>query len=213
MKRIAHNSLLWLACLSLCACAGLPFFSNESGTATNEPAEYRGHLLALESVHAFALTGRIGVITEKKGFSGSMLWHHNGEGDDISFYSPFGAKIGELSAGPSGVTLVTSDQKTYSAGDAETLTQNVLGWSLPLSGLPDWALGRPAAGEAQVQAWYDGGLIARMQQEGWNIEYQSYRESSGLRLPGKIVLKSPRLDLKLVVESWQTDGNASGGAR
>jgi outer membrane lipoprotein LolB len=213
MKRVAHNGLLWLACLSLCACAGLPFFSDEPATAPNMPADYRAHLESLEGVHAFAVAGRIGVMTEKKGFSGSLRWHHNVEGDDISFYSPFGAKLGELSANSSGVTLVTSDQKSYSAQDAESLTQNVLGWRLPLSGLSDWALGRPAAGGVQVLAWYDGGMIARMQQDGWNIEYLSYRESGGLKLPGKIVLKSSKLDFKLVVESWQTDVETHGSAQ
>lgn len=213
MKRFTRSGLLWLACLSLCACSGLPFFEEAPAPLPPaEPAEYHDHLVSLEGIQAFSLAGRIGVVTEKKGFSGSMRWHHNGEGDEISFYSPFGAVLGQLSASAQGVTLVTSEQKTYSASDAETLTRDTLGWSLPLSGLSDWALGRPATGEVQVLAWYDGGLVSRMRQQGWDIEYLSYRESSGLKLPGKIVLKSPKLDLKLVVESWETDGEALGSA-
>jgi outer membrane lipoprotein LolB len=208
VRRIFCHTLLVLGFLSLGGCSSLPFFS-DSAEQTNEPPAYRDHLKSLQSIQAFSLGGRIGVVTEKKGFSGRLQWHHNQEGDQISLYSPFGAKVGEISANASVVTLITSEQKTYIAHNAETLTYNVLGWSLPLAGLSDWVLGRPAAGDAEVQSWFAGGLIARMRQSGWDIEFLSYRKSDGLLLPGKITLKSPKLDLKLFVETWQTDSTAN----
>lgn len=202
--RYCRGSLVWLPVFLLCACAELPFFSS-GNVLPAAPPDYPQHLERLQAVHAFAVNGRMGVVTEKKGFSGAIYWYHAPETDEISLYSPFGAKVGQISVTAEGVTLVTEDQKTYTASDAETLTRNTLGWGLPLSGLPDWALGRPAKGSVQIQGWYQGGLIARMQQQGWNIEYLSYRDSQGLKLPGRIVLKSEKVDLKLIVESWQTD--------
>lgn len=203
MKRLLHYSLFWLGCLALCACSSLPFLSSAPKPPPAEPDTYRNHLHHLQTIQSFAVNGRIGVITEKKGFSGSMRWYHNSEGDEISLFSPLGSQLGQLSASADGVTLTTSDHKTYTAHDAETLTQDNLGWSLPLSGLSDWVLGRPTTtSNAQVVAWDDAGHITRMQQDGWDIEYPSYRESDGFQLPGKVLLKSQKLDIKLIIEEW-----------
>jgi len=182
--------------LLLAGCAAVPAQQKMA-----EPAAYRSHLQQVSEISSFAIVGRIAVLTETKGFSGSMRWHHRSDGDDIAFYSPLGTQLGQLNADAEGVTLTTSAQKTYQADDAEALTQQVLGWSLPMAGLHDWVLGRPGAAEFEILAWDDRGRIARMLQSGWDIEYPAYQEA----LPSKVVLKSPKLDLKLVIESWQTD--------
>lgn len=184
--------------LLLAGCAAL-----QPQPAQVEPPAYQQHLQRIGKIRNFGLDGRIGVLTPQKGFSGTMRWHHHEAGDTIAFYSPLGTQLGELNADAQGVTLTTGNQKTYRAENAETLTEQTLGWSLPLTGLPDWALGRPTAGAHQILAWDGVGRITRMRQNGWDIEYPTYQENSGL--PGKIVLKSPKLDLKLVVDNWQTD--------
>jgi len=178
-------------------CAALP--------PQEEPANYQPHLQRVSAIEHFALTGRIAILTETKGFSGTMRWHHRIDGDDIAFYSPLGTQLGQLNLDASGVTLTTGNRQTYQADDAETLTQQSLGWSLPLDGLPDWVLGRPTAGGAEILAWDAAGRIMRMRQNGWDIEYPLYQEAADRTLPGKVVLKSRKLDLKLVIESWQTD--------
>ncbi len=191
------RSLLILPALLFAGCASI-----EPVSSLPPPEAYWLHAENIASIRTFALTGRIAVLTEKKGFSGGMRWYHHAAGDEIGFYSPIGAQLGQISAGPAGVTLTTSDKKTYTAEDAESLTQQTLGWSLPMSGLPDWVLGRPTAGEAEILAWDAAGHVQRMRQHGWDIEYPQYVETAGRQLPGKIVLKSPQLDLKLVVEQW-----------
>lgn len=184
-----------LLALLLASCAAVPAQQKMA-----EPAAYQPHLQQISEITSFAMVGRIAVLTETKGFSGSMRWHHRPDGEDMAFYSPLGTQLGQLNADAEGVTLTTSDQKTYQADDAEALTQQALGWSLPMAGLPDWVLGRPAAGEFEIQAWDDLGRIIRIKQNGWDIEYPSYQGD----LPSKVVLKSSRLDLKLVIENWQT---------
>lgn len=188
-----------LPILLLAGCAALP--------PQQEPAAYRPHLQRISEINSFALSGRIGVLTETKGFSGTMRWHHRTDGDDIAFYSPLGTQLGQLNADADGVTLTTSNQKTYQADDAETLTQQTLGWSLPMAGLPDWVLGRPTSGAVEILAWDEAGHITHLKQQGWDIEYSAYQEASSRQLPGKVVLKSPKLDLKLVIENWQTDAD------
>lgn len=192
--------LLALPALVLAGCATVA--QPPQPQAAEPPASYPAHAERIATIHSFALNGRIAILTEKKGFSGGMRWHHHAEGDEIGFYSPIGAQLGQISRGPEGVTLTTSDRKTYAAEDAESLTQQTMGWSLPMSGLPDWVLGRPTAGEVEILAWDAAGHVQRMRQHGWDIEYPHYMESGGRQLPGKVVLRSPQLDLKLVVEQW-----------
>ena len=189
-----------LLALGMAGCATLP--PEPAAGQAVAPSGYQAQADAAAAIRTFALNGRIAILTETKGFSGGMRWHHHAEGDEIGFFSPIGSQLGQISATTEGVTLTTSDKKTYTAEDAETLTQQTLGWSLPMSGLPDWVLGRPTSGEAEILAWNAEGNIQRMRQDGWDIEYPTYVESNGKRLPGKIILKSPKLDLKLVVEQW-----------
>jgi outer membrane lipoprotein LolB len=187
--------------LIVAACSTLP----QSPAVTLPPAQYQAHLQQISKIRYFAIHGRIAVLTEAKGFSGGLRWHHHSEGDDVDFYSPLGSQLGKLTRDASGVTLTTSNQKTLHANDAEALTQKALGWSLPMDGLTDWMLGRPAQGKSEVLAWDNDGNITHMKQQGWDIQYSGYTDFDGIALPEKITLKSQKLDLKLVVETWQTD--------
>ena len=144
------------------------------------------------------------VQTEKRGFSGSLRWKHTEEGDHFSLYSPLGAQVAEITATPGNVTLTTNDRKTYQATDAQALLQQTLGWGLPLAGLTDWVIGRPAKGEYETIARDALGRLTRLKQDGWDIEYPSYQTVEGTDLPSKVLLRSPQLDLKLLVERWGT---------
>lgn len=173
-------------------------------TPTAPVARYHEHLAEVSKIVAFAMQGRIAILTEKKGFSGSIHWQHHADGDDIQFFSPLGSQLGALSQRADGVTLTTSKQQTFHANDAETLTQQLLGWSLPMQGLPDWMLGRPHQMETAIMAWGQDGKLTHLSEQGWDIEYPLYMTADGFMLPSKVVLKSEKLDLKLVIEQWQT---------
>jgi outer membrane lipoprotein LolB len=189
---------LLLGVLMLSGCATVPAPSIQT-----EPESYSRHLQRLTSIREFSLSARMAVQTERRGTSGALRWEHVGESDRLAMYSPLGAQVAEIISGSDGVTLITSDQKTYAAKDAETLMQKTMGWSLPMTGLTDWVLGRPAPGAYDQAGWDAQGRLTGMRQDGWQIEYPAYITVNGMDMPGKILLKSPKLDLKLVVESWE----------
>jgi outer membrane lipoprotein LolB len=170
-----------------------------------EPSTYQPHLQKLAQIRAFELRGHIGVQTDKKGFSGLLRWQHRSAGDEMDLYSPLGSQVAQIRTAADGVTLITSDRKIYHAADAETLTEQNMGWRLPLSGLNDWVLGRPAMGAVEILAWDEAGRIAHLRQNGWDIEYAQYLESGGQQLPTRIIMKSVKLDLKLVLDQWETE--------
>lgn len=187
------------AALSLAGCASLP-----APSAPDYSEAHARHLQRLDQISAFSLSGRMAVQTEKRGFSGSLRWKHTEEGDHFALYSPLGAQVADIRSTAEGVTLVTQDRKTYTATDAEALLLQTMGWSLPLTGLTDWALGRPAAGAHEVVTLDNRGRLVKLKQDGWDIEYTAYTAVEGADLPGKVLLRSPQLDLKLLIEQWGT---------
>ncbi len=192
--------LILFAALLLGACAVVPPVPRAA------PEVHARHLQRLAAIDAFELSGRIGVVTEQKGFSGKLRWTHAPDGDLLAFYSPIGSQVAEIVGNAGGVVLTTSDRKTYVADDAETLLAQTMGWSLPLRGLTDWALGRPTSGPYEDVRWDAQGRITRLRQDGWDIEFPAYQNVDGTELPARIMLKSRRLDLKLLVEQWRTGG-------
>ena len=197
LKRI---TLLLSFVALLQACASAPISSSVEDSASK--ALYNQHLLNIATITQFTLKGRIGVQTEDKGFSGGLNWQHSASNDDISLYSPLGGQVASIKKTAYKVTLMDAKNNSVSAKDAETLTQTTLGWRLPLTGLADWSLGRPANSAIQAIAWDEQGHLSRLKQDGWDIEYQNYSEQNGHFLPTKILLKSEKVNLKLLVEKW-----------
>jgi len=198
--RLLHALPLLAIIPALTACVSTAVVRPELPAAAQQLKEQ--HLQSLQSIQQFSLQGRVGVQTNSKGFSGSLQWQHNGSNDDIALYSPLGGQVASIKKTITQVTLEDSNGNSYSAADAETLTQSTLGWRLPLKGLVDWAIGRPTDSPIQESIWNEQGLLTNLHQDGWKIEYQNYAEQNGYVLPGKIFLRSDKLNLKFLVEKW-----------
>ncbi len=192
-------SILLTAILGGCSTAP-PIVSN----TPQQQRLYQQHLNKIASIKQFSLKGRIAVNTKGKGYSGGLTWVHNPESDKLEMFSPLGSKVSEITKNSVEVVLISSDGKHFNAIDAETLTQNTLGWRLPLSGLVDWIVGHPATagGPATDITLDEFGRIMTLKQDGWDIEYAQYNDNNSYFLPSKITLRSPKVNLKLVVEQW-----------
>lgn len=186
--------------LLLNACATITHPPEAQSTASNKA--HQQHLAELAQIKGFSLKGRLGVVTQQKGFSGGMDWQHTSDNDNIDIYSPLGGKVANIRKTTNGVTLTTQENRNISAQDAESLTEQTLGFKLPLSGLSDWALGKPTASPISASTWDQDGRLTTLKQDGWDISYEQYKEISGVSLPGRIILKSIKVNLKLFVENW-----------
>jgi outer membrane lipoprotein LolB len=164
------------------------------------PSELANRLLV--PLPRFDVAGRIGVRYDGQGFSGNLRWHHADADDEILILSPLGQGVAQLMKTSSGVELVTSEQHVYRADSAENLTEQVLGWRLPLSGLRYWVLGLPSPDSSAVEVKGAGDLPARLTQDEWQIEYLDFRSHGGVALPGKILMQYRDLDIKLIVDRW-----------
>ncbi len=196
----SRNSLLIAIILLLTGCALQP--TAPIGQPPTASAIHQKHLATLANIKTFALKGRLGVVTNPRGFSGGIDWQHQASTDNIDVFSPVGGKVANIVKNPNGVTLTTQDGHSVKAQDAESLTEVTLGWRLPLSGLSDWALGKPTSNKIEASTWDEAGRLTTLKQDGWDISYENYTENNGIFLPGKVLLKSEKVNLKLLVEKW-----------
>lgn len=155
------------------------------------------------AIKSFQLSGRIAVKHDGQGFSGTLRWAHDALHDEIFLLSPLGQGVARITRTPSSITLTTADEKTYQAGNIETLTQEALGWRLPLHGLEHWVLGLPAP-EGAVRLELDAtGQPSRLSQDGWRIDYARYQTVQGVNLPAKLeITRDDDLEVRLVIDRW-----------
>lgn len=197
MKLIRLFSTISLMAL-LASCTSLP----KPVTSDASHARQQVHLQDIASIDQFSIKGRLGVQAEGKGFSGNLSWQHRKLNDDIALYSPLGGQLASIKKTPENVTLTDANGNSISAEDTETLTQNTLGWQLPLDGLADWALGRPRNTTIQGSTWDEHGHLSTLKQDGWEIQYENYVAQNGHFLPSKIILRNEKVFLKLLIENW-----------
>ena len=177
---------------SLCAAAALLLLA-----ACAAP----GFLLPAQELD-FELSGRIAVQYRDDAGSGNIVWRHGARGDEMLLTTPFGQGIARLARAGDEIILTTQDGREFRAADAESLTETVLGFRLPLLGLADWVRGRPAAAPAPAaerQRTDAAGRLGEFEQSGWRIQYLEFEGA----LPSRIKLNYPGLELRLAISAWK----------
>lgn len=196
-KLFKYSLLLWLVFVFLSGCATAP--------QEKAPAGVRPDSTQLTS---YEFAGRIAVKQDEKGSSGNIRWIKNGNDTEITLVSPLGQIVAQIDSGLGGVTLTLADRRKFWAEDGETLTRQVLGYTVPVRGLNDWVLGLPANGVTAEQILRSDGLLERLHQSGWAIQYIDYATTGGLELPRRIVLARGDLEIRLVIDQWTLGGPA-----
>jgi outer membrane lipoprotein LolB len=147
----------------------------------------------------FLVKARVAVRYGEEAASGRVVWRHSDSRDELLMSNPLGQGIVELSGRPGAYELRLADGKQFMAPDAEALTEEALGWRLPLNGLPQWIRGRALQGVA-TEATMDGSRYAELLQNGWQINYLAWDEARNL--PQRLRLRRDDLDIRLAIEEW-----------
>ncbi len=147
----------------------------------------------------FELSGRLAARQGQEAFTGNLMWRHAGSADELLVTSPLGQGVARIVRNGQSVVLTTAEPREYRAPDVESLTEQALGFRLPLKGLADWVRGRAAPGlPAKVEKGPDG-RVASIEQSGWRIEYLEYAAER----PSRLRLAFPGVDLRLAISEWK----------
>lgn len=147
----------------------------------------------------FDLSGRLVARYGAEAFSGNIAWRHARSADELLITSALGAGVARIVRQGDSVVLTTAEPREYRAPDAEALTEEVLGFRLPLAGLADWVRGRPSTESAASAEYSPDGRLLSLQQQGWNVEYLDYQD----KRPTRLRLTYPGIELRLAVSEWK----------
>jgi len=150
----------------------------------------------------FAFNGRVAIRHDGERSSAGLRWTHRGLEDDILLLAPLGRTVAHVHSDALGVLLETSG-KSYFEQDAETLTERVLGWHLPLSGMRYWVLALPAAGSEAAIERAENGQIKVLRQDGWEINYTRYAADKPDSLPLRLTLQRNGMEMQLLIDEWE----------
>lgn len=154
-----------------------------------------------------AYTGRFSAVAtrvdKRESVSGRFSVEVRGDRQTIDLLTPLGTTVARVEVGPDGARASGPGVQDVRGPDAEALTEQLLGWRLPVSGMPDWIEGRPAPGRpARVER--DGTRPVLIEQDGWTVRLQERFEGSDR--PRLIVLEraasplAPGVVLRLIVD-------------
>lgn len=198
--------LIFLVPAFFSGCATLaPEEKNVASTVITEPG-------TMEAKSAgFRLIGRVSVKEGREGFSGGVQWRHLQDSDEILLLSPIGQAVGQIERTADGVSLITAEQEHYYADNVEELTEQVLGWRLPLSGLQYWVQGTSSPDTSSEIDLDIVGRVAAIRQDGWEIDYSGYPSVVAAQAaqprPTRaklLTLQRNGLRIRLVIDEWDT---------
>ncbi len=154
-----------------------------------------------------AYTGRFAVTTafeeQRENVSGRFTFEIRGPQQIVELASPLGTTVARVEIEPGGARATGAQMQEVRGADADALTQRLLGWPLPVSGLADWIEGRPVPTRvARVER--EGGRVVLLEQDGWTIRLPEYSEATAR--PRRLVLErpaaanTPSVVLRLIVD-------------
>ncbi|HEX4926541.1 MAG TPA: lipoprotein insertase outer membrane protein LolB [Burkholderiales bacterium] len=153
-----------------------------------------------EGALEFQVLGRIGARYGNDGFTGNVDWRHARAGDDMLITTPLGEGLARIVRAGDAVQLTTANGKQYNAPDAETLTERVLGFRVPLEGMTWWVRGRPMPDVPFQQETGPEGRLRFLQQSDWRIAYLNYDNNR----PKLLQLNYPGIQLRFAITEWNS---------
>lgn len=155
-----------------------------------KPADWREQ----GELNDFNADGRLAVKVNEKGSYANFDWTYQNGVQTIDVNTPLGSTMGQLCQDAEGVLAVDGNGKVFSAATPQELSEQLLGYELPVQYLNIWAAGQWVKG-APYQISHDG----RLQQFNWIISRQVNENGT----PRILLLESSKLLLRLVFDNMQ----------
>lgn len=201
-----------IAALSLAGCqtvAMQPSPPDPAAAATAQQARAAALGLARGDCAApgWAMTGRVALSNGKDGGSGQLEWTQGGGNLHLLLSAPITRQHWALDVDASGATLHGMPNGPLHGEDATRLLREATGWDIPVAGLGCWlrAVAADAATFEAARIAYGPDLLPqRLEQDGWTVEYSSWKldPTSRLPMPSRITAQRGDHRVRLVVDRW-----------
>lgn len=197
----ARRGLPLLLMLLLAACATRP-------VRVHAPAAlgWPERLRALEAIEHFRLSGRLAASNGTDAVSAGVRWRQQSDDAVIDLSGPLGLGAAHIVQHGSSLSVTNAQGVVYSGPGADEQLAASLGFDPPLASLRYWVLGASDPSPVEAQVLDAQQRLTRLQQQGWQIDYEQYRLVQDQWLPRRVSITQGRYRLKLVVNSWQLGG-------
>jgi len=196
MTRILQCTLtLTLLATGLSGCAHAPVAQDE--------LSYPERRSYLERLDGWDVRGRITVDTGKRAFQGSFNWRQSADSLNLSIRGPLGAGVLQITGPPDRLT-VRARGETWALTDPESELSTLLGWWLPVASFRAWLLGIPDPMFPAETSLGPDNTLQSLEQRQWRLTFQSYQLADGVLLPRRIDLAHQNLNLRVIVDRWQS---------
>lgn len=184
-----------LACVWLSACTTLP----------------EGPLIERQYQSVITVGGRLSVRYQQNGQSqslqGKFLWAQQSERTDITLYSPLGQTMSTIAISPGLAVMVQSDGEKRQAPNVTALTQQVLGWPMPVDGLRYWLQGFVQNDDGSLQQALPD-QVQNFRSDGWQVRYVSWQRHANVLIPKRVDMERSTAEagdivLRLVIDDWK----------
>ncbi|TVP49817.1 MAG: outer membrane lipoprotein LolB [Halomonas sp.] len=204
-----RSSRLLLASIALMFLAGCATQApmDESG---RQAGQWERQQADVEAFDTWTLVGKAGLRTPQENISANLDWNQHPHYFRMLISGPFGGGRNVLEGREGRFSLSNSDGR-FEAETPEALMEEQLGWSLPVSAMPDWVRGLPgdpgddSTGSYQLET-DEFGFPSYLAQDGWEIDYRDWERVNDLWLPRRMVMNYEDVRITLVVNQWQATG-------
>lgn len=171
--------------------------------------DFAAHRQRVEALEAWRLRGRAAVTTPDDSGNLTVAWRQQGAEYLVELRAPLGAGAVRLQGVPGEVRLRTSDGEEASASEPAELLRRYTGYQLPVEALRYWLLGVGVPDVPAAREFGADGLLQKLQQQGWTVDYRRYGVFGDLALPTKIFMRNgDGIELRLIVSEWQLSAEA-----
>lgn len=138
----------------------------------------------LAEITAFAFNGRLAVRQGETRHYVKIDWRHAPAHDAILLATPLGQGVAEIERDDAGARLILADRRRFVAEDWGALTEQILGFRLPLQASARWLLGDlPDV-------------------EGWRVRIVEREADGPQALPTVIELERDDIHVRLKIDEW-----------
>lgn len=171
--------------------------------------DWKQHQQDLTKLDKFKVTGKIGYQDPNHRQSLNFILTHASNYDELKLLTFFGQTVMTLQMLPSGSMITTSDGRVSTAPQANQLINELTGFSIPVSQLPDWIKGLPT--DADRTTLNESNTLASLEKnldnQNWQLNYLTYSAQmtpvkNDLMLPSQLFLQQDKTKIKIMISKW-----------
>jgi outer membrane lipoprotein LolB len=183
------------ALLLLAGCSTLP--------EPAAPGDWDARRAALQRLDRWTLNGRFAVAAGDEGFSGGLSWQQAGPGAEIALRGPVGGTALSIHVNGDDFSVTDQNGESFAGELARELVARRIGSELPIAELRYWLVGAPAPDTPHRESLGPDSRLATLDQAGWQVQYERYRNAGTLALPARLDITKGSLRLRVAIADWR----------